>query len=131
MEIRGESMNVLSVKNMIESMTAKTVYINSFPDNNSDCVKFILSDNTSEGGQLENLFVRFSAKASHPLECEKLLLEVRESLHNRTDIIFGEYQLVVAVAETVSPIYEGTLENGQYFYSLEVTMVVLHLGGTE
>lgn len=124
-------MNILSVKNMIDSLTGKSVYINSFPDNKADSVKFILSDNTSEGGQLENLFIRFSAKASHPLECEKLLLEVRESLHNKTDVIFGEYQLVVAVAETVSPIYEGTLENGQYFYSLEVEMIVLYLGGAE
>ena len=121
-------MDITTVKNVLEELTEVNLYINSFPADLSECVKFILSDNTNDRG-LETLYVRFSAKANHPINAERLLMGVKDKLDNRTDEVINDYQIVLTVPETNSPRYEGVLESGQYVYSLEVRLITMKLGG--
>ncbi len=121
-------MDITTVKRVLETLTDVNLYINSFPADSSECVKFILSDSTNDRG-LETLYIRFSAKANHPVNAERLLMGVRNKLDNRTDEVIGDYQIVLTVPETNSPRYEGIMESGQYMYSLEVRLITLELGG--
>lgn len=121
-------MNIVDLKNLLTELIGNELYINEFPPTNECAMKFTVSDVEQFGRGLETYYIRLGSKANHPLELENGLRDVVARINRKTNVIVGDVQVVQIICESMTPKFEGKLENGQYYYSLEFTMKIFHVG---
>lgn len=80
--------------------------------------------NGSLNGSIIEMNIQIMTRSSHPSTAEELANTLISTLHNKTNLMWDKYQIILIQAKNPNPFYNGQDENLNYIYTIDFRLLV-------
>lgn len=113
-------MTLIQLTNFVNSITGNSAYPIEFPINNTDESVIVVDViNGTITGTVTEMNFQIMTRSYHPSTANELGYEIIKKLHNKTNIAFGDEQVILVQATNPNPFYNGMDSNHNYIYTTD------------
>lgn len=118
-------MRLIQLVDFIENITGKSAYPLEFPYNTTvEDVLVVDIINGNINGSVTEMNIQIMTRGLHPSTGEELANTVISTLHNKTNLMWDEYQIILIQAKNPNPFMNGMDDNNYYIYTTDFRILV-------
>lgn len=120
--------NLESIVTLFEQMSGKEIFINTFPVNKTEAIKFEIVSGAAELGGVTDCNIQFMCKSSHPSKSEAEALNLIKQFNNQTDKLFNtDKSQLILMQSTAQPFYVGETVTGEFLYAADFRILTCNI----